>query len=199
MIKELPEPEFPLSEVLILSYSNIRRRLFRSLITILGIILGITFMSTLITNSVILSILSESQSVESYYWWLVAISLVVCFSGITNSMLMAVNERVKEIGVYKCIGGLDSHIVRLFLVEALLLGIIGGLLGALFGIFLSIIINLSKGPDVLFTVIGSNISVFGGIILFCLLLSVILTLAATYLPAKRASGLSPAEALRYEN
>lgn len=199
MIKELPEPEFPLSEVLILSYSNIRRRLFRSLITILGIILGITFMSTLITNSVILSILSESESVESYYWWLVAISLVVCFSGITNSMLMAVNERVKEIGVYKCIGGLDSHIVRLFLVEALLLGIIGGLLGALFGIFLSIIINLSKGPDVLFTVIGSNISVFGGIILFCLLLSVILTLAATYLPAKRASGLSPAEALRYEN
>lgn len=200
MSLDLPEPEFALSEVFYLSYMNIRKRFFRSMITALGIILGIAFMTALLTNSLLLGWLQAESSVEAYQFWLVGISLVVCFGGISNSMLMAVNERVKEIGVYKCIGGLDSHIVRLFIVEALLLGIIGGIIGCFFGIGMGIAINLGRTSlDEIITVMTSNLSTIGLLIGVSLLISIVLTVLATFIPARRAANLSPAEALRYEN
>ena len=56
-------------------------------------------------------------------------SLLVCFVGITNSMLMSVTERYKEIGTLKCLGALDNFIVKLFLIESGLLGFFGSLGG----------------------------------------------------------------------
>lgn len=200
MSLDLPEPKFPISDVFHLSYSNIRRRFFRSVITALGIILGIAFMAALLTSSLILGLMQEESGVEAYQFWLVGISLIVCFGGITNSMLMAVNERVKEIGVYKCIGGLDNHIIRLFLVEAFLLGLLGGSIGGIVGIIMGIAINFNRFPlNEMFPVLSANaiqiLALFG----FCLLISVVLTALATFIPARRAANLSPAEALRYEN
>ena len=200
MSLDLPEPEFSLSEVFYLSYSNIKRRFFRSVITALGIILGIAFMAALLTNSLILDWLQTEAGVEAYQYWLVGISLIVAFGGITNSMLMAVNERVKEIGVYKCIGGLDSHIVRLFIVEALLLGILGGFVGGIVGIAMGIGINLNRASvDELVVLLEANISSLLLLLSACMLIAIVLTALATYIPARRASKLSPAEALRYEN
>ncbi len=196
----LPEPHFPLSDVLYLSFSNIRRRFFRSVITALGIILGIAFMSALLTNSILLGLMRAETGVEAYQYWLVGISLIVCFGGITNSMLMAVNERVKEIGVYKCIGGLDSHIVRLFIAEALMLGLLGGTLGSIVGISMGIAINLNRFSfDDLYPALMNNLAVLVLLFVFCLIISVVLTALATFIPARRAANLSPAEALRYEN
>ncbi len=200
MSLDLPDPEFPISDVFYLSFSNIRRRFFRSVITALGIILGIAFMAALLTSSLILGLMQEESGVEAYQYWLVGISLVVCFGGITNSMLMAVNERVKEIGVYKCIGGLDGHIVRLFIVEALLLGLLGGSIGGIVGIITGIVINLNRfSLNEMSPVLSANaiqiLTVFG----LCILISVVLTALATFIPARRAAKLSPAEALRYEN
>jgi ABC-type antimicrobial peptide transport system permease subunit len=196
---DLPEPSFPLSEVILLSFSNIRRRFFRSIITALGIILGIAFMTSLIMNSIIIGLLEEGATVEAYQWWLVGISLVVAFGGITNSMLMAVNERIKEIGVYKCIGGLDKHIIRLFLVEALLLGILGGSLGAIIGIGTGTLVNYAQNPEAVGAIISSNVSLVTILFIFSLIVSILLTVLATYIPANRAAKLTPADALRYEN
>jgi len=197
---DLPEPDFTFSEMLFLSISNIKRRFMRSLITALGIILGIAFMAALLTSSLILGFMQAESGVEAYQFWLVGISLIVCFGGITNSMLMAVNERVKEIGVYKCIGGLDSHIVRLFIVEALLLGILGGGLGGVIGIIMGFVINLNRlSFDEILIIVQTNIGIFLMMFSFCLVVSMALTALATYIPARRAANLSPAEALRYEN
>jgi len=200
MSLDLPEPDFTIGEMLFLSFSNIRRRFFRSVITALGIILGIAFMVALLTSSFVLREMQAETGVEAYQFWLVGISLVVCFGGITNSMLMAVNERVKEIGVYKCIGGLDSHIVRLFIIEALLLGILGGSLGGLIGILFGIVINLNRfSIEEISLLIQDNILFFVILLVASVLVSMILSALATYVPARRAAGLSPAEALRYEN
>lgn len=199
MSLDLPKPEFPFSDVLYLSFSNIRRRFFRSIITALGVILGIAFMAALLTNSLTLGLMEEEAGIEAYQYWLVGISLVVCFGGITNSMLMAVNERIKEIGVYKCIGGLDTHIVRLFIVEALLLGILGGSIGGIVGIGTGIAINLNRFTwDQISSVLLANSLSLVLLFSFCLGISLILTALATYIPARRAANLSPAEALRYE-
>lgn len=66
-----------------------------------------------------------------------AIALVVAALGISNAMLAAVRERTREIGVMKAIGGRDRDIRRIFLVEAGVLGFVGGVLGAITGWFIA--------------------------------------------------------------
>merc|ERR1712098_155893 len=65
--------------------------------------------------------------------WLIIMSLIVCVVGITNSMLMSVTERFREIGTMKCLGALDHFVVILFLLESGFQGFAGALVGALIG------------------------------------------------------------------
>ena len=62
------------------------------------------------------------------------LSLLVCTVGIINAQLMSVTERFREIGIMKCLGALDRMILRLFLLEALALGLLGAGAGALLGL-----------------------------------------------------------------
>ena len=118
-------------------------------------------------------------------------SLLVSFVGITNSMLMSVTERYKEIGTMKCLGALDNFIVRLFLLESGILGGLGSLVGALIG---SLFILLT------------NIGVWGNLdwgklllsILGCVTVGSILSIIAAVGPAIRASRMPPADAMRSE-
>ncbi len=128
--------------------------------------------------------------------WLVVMSLLVCTVGITNSMLMAVTERFKEIGTMKCLGALDSFVVILFLIESGLLGICASVMGWVVG-FGSIVLmaGITRGWDMV-----TAMSAVG--ILQTFLISVgagmLLTILATIAPAKRAAGMPAAMALRSE-
>ncbi len=139
----------------------------------------------------------ERQAQGSKRIWLVVMSLLVCGVGITNAMLMSVTERFQEIGTMKCLGALDSFIVRLFLIEALALGILGSVLGmllghlAMLGIFairegsLSVAAKMDWGQMLTY-------------LLLCVLIGTVITLISAIAPAVRAARMRPAVALRSE-
>jgi putative ABC transport system permease protein len=126
------------------------------------------------------------------------IALIVGAVGIITTLYTSVNERIKEIGTMKAIGAQSSNILSLFLVEALLIGIMGGTLGVVVGI----IAGYGLGSS-LFSFMPRGGSSITPIYLLddlvkVWLLSVGLSIAAGILPAWKASQLSPLIALRRE-
>ena len=120
-----------------------------------------------------------------------AISLVVGGIGILNIMLVSVTERTREIGLRKALGAQPRTILQQFLIEAVVLTVIGGVLGVLLSI------------AVLWTVVAlvPFLDVFvidPWIIALALFVSVATGVAFGVWPARRAAALSPIEALRYE-
>lgn len=126
---------------------------------------------------------------------LASIALLVGGIGIMNTMYMSINERTQEIGVLKAIGASKRQIRLLFLIEAGLIGLIGGIIGILIGIGISeaVVFAASEYSPVAIAR-GYSISLIAGSLMF----STLLGLISGYLPSRRASNLDPADALRYE-
>lgn len=118
-----------------------------------------------------------------------AISLLVGGIGVMNIMLVSVTERTREIGTRKAIGATTSHILVQFLLEAVILSLIGGIIGMAFGIGVAEIV----GAIVNVVPILSPMVVIGAI-----LFSTIVGIFFGIYPARKAAKLSPIDALRYE-
>lgn len=125
-----------------------------------------------------------------------AISLVVGGIGIMNMMLTNVTERIREIGLRKALGAHGRDIVRQFLLEAVVLTVIGGLVGivlgyagswALAGLVSMAQPTMSFAPIISFSSVALAVGV-----------SVFIGIAFGYYPARRAAKLDPIEALRYQ-
>lgn len=117
------------------------------------------------------------------------ITLIGASIGLMNIMLVSVTERTREIGIRKAIGANPAVIRKQFLIEAVMICLMGGAFGIFLGIALGNLISLGMG--------GSFIIpwewIFGGFAV-CVLVGIV----SGYYPAKKASKLDPVEALRYE-
>lgn len=122
------------------------------------------------------------------------ISLIVGGVGVMNVMLIAVNQRINEVGLRKAVGAKNSDVMVQFLIESATISFVGGVWGIIFGIAVSylasVIIN-SLGYDWKFII--SPIS-----ILVAVSVSVLIGIFFGLYPARKASKISPMEALRYE-
>jgi len=118
-----------------------------------------------------------------------AISLLVGGIGIMNIMLVSVTERTREIGLRKAIGANDYDIMIQFLIEAVLMSLLGGIGGIMLGSGISILISFFAGWTI-------KISSFS--IILATTFSLVIGIAFGLWPARQASRLDPIEALRYE-
>lgn len=118
-----------------------------------------------------------------------AISLLVGGIGIMNIMLVTVTERTREIGLRKALGAKKKLIITQFLIEAILLTVVGGVIGMVLGISVSYI--LSRFINIAFTISPTSILLAIGV-------SGAIGILFGWYPAKKASDLQPIEALRYE-
>jgi len=129
-----------------------------------------------------------------------SLALVVASLGIVNTLVMAILERRREIGVLKALGASDRDVQRLFFAEAMAMGFLGGLVGVAIGWLISRVINLGTGIYLTRRQLPTiNVAaVHWWMVLAAIGLSVVVSLAAGIYPASRAAKLNPVEALRYE-
>ncbi|MDD5721119.1 MAG: ABC transporter permease [Candidatus Pacebacteria bacterium] len=138
-------------------------------------------------------ILSSASSITSTLTYLLAaigcISLLVGGIGIMNMMLTTVTERTKEIGLRKAIGARKNDISTQFLAEAVALTLVGGIIGIALGWLISFVVNLTG-------LVATSVSLVSVLIAFGV--SALIGIIFGYYPARRAAGLNPIDALRYE-
>ncbi|MCX6951327.1 MAG: FtsX-like permease family protein, partial [Verrucomicrobia bacterium] len=117
------------------------------------------------------------------------VSLVVGGIGVMNIMLVSVTERTREIGIRLAIGAHDGDVLLQFLIEAILLSLLGGVLGILCGIGASELFSRYFG----FPTLVSPTSV-----VLAVAVSTVIGIFFGYYPARKAAQMDPIDALRYE-
>jgi len=130
-----------------------------------------------------------SETLTSLLAAIAGVSLIVGGIGIMNIMLVSVSERTKEIGLRKAIGATSRAVLLQFLIEAVIVSVVGGVLGIIGGAASSLILSKVSGWAV-------YISPFSVALAFGFSAGVGIVFG--FWPAKKASLLSPIEALRYE-
>lgn len=128
---------------------------------------------------------------------LLGLSALVCVIGIGNAMLMSVTERFGEIATMKCLGARSDSILRMYLAEALLLGMVGATLGAALGLLLAVLATWAATGSLLALALPFSGSLAVAV-LAAAAAGVGLSAVAAVLPSLLAARLSPMEALRVE-
>ena len=202
-----------------IAFQSIRVRFFRSLVTTMSLVLAVAFLCYIRTCNDFAQGMLVDGEVESYQIlvkagydvvvgdssiatsakqrWIVILSLMVCIVGIINAQLMSVTERFREIGTMKCLGALDRFIVRLFVLEALMQGVVGSVVGSLLGLLAAAVSSaLTLGIGVFSTILWPLIG-------YSILLSIVtgtgLSFIGVIYPAIIAARMQPVEAMRLEH
>jgi putative ABC transport system permease protein len=153
------------------------------------------------------SLLDASRNLQRFFAILDAflgifgsLALIVASLGIVNTLVMAILERRREIGIMKAIGASDGDVRGLFFAEAATMGVLGGMLGVFIGWLIGRIINI--GTNVYLTRQSLPTETFWAVpwwlVASAIGFGLIVSLVSGLYPAARAAKLNPVEALRYE-
>ena len=209
----------PFAKSVEIAYKSLKVRFFRSLITTVSLLLAVSFLCFIrVSNDVTNGLLATGDPVvrqsliRSGYdigpadsrvesspkqRWIIMLSLLVCVVGIVNAQLMAVTERFREIGTMKCLGALDRFVLRLFILEAGMQGLVGACAGAICGALFALLSGLMRfgwtaWAQVSWPGVGMSILIATGV-------GCVLSLLGVLYPALLASRMQPVEAMRAEH
>ena len=163
--------------------------------------------STSTSSSFLETMQSTVQTITIALGAIGAVSLLVAAIGITNTMIMAIHERKKEIGVMKVIGATIKDIKRLFLLEAAVIGLLGGIFGVGISYLASIVLSSSLFSSVatgngmrnpMSSMTTMNIMMPSWLIIAGLVFTTLVGIVSGYIPAKQAMKSSALEAIRTE-
>ena len=140
-------------------------------------------------NSIMETMEETTGTLTLFLGAVAAISLVVGGIGIMNIMLVSVTERTREIGVRKALGATYSVIVTQFLIEAVVISLMGGIIGIILGIGSSKLIGMASGMSTVISV---------PTIVMSFAFSMVIGLIFGIYPARKAAKLNPIDALHYE-
>ncbi len=198
--------QLPLSEAFRISWRYVTIRLGRSMITASTIFLSVAFLMAVFT--MVAAAKASGQELDpptiARYTWLVTMGFIICGVGIVNALLMSVTERFREIGTMKCLGALDSFIVRMFLIESGLMGLFASITGGLAGMVIMLAWSVFRASFSILGKVDWGWSGSGGgygllaYYLLSIVLGMILSVIAAIIPAWRAASLQAADALRTE-
>ena len=214
--REIPEQTpVPWAVALLVSWSSLRRRFLRSLVTMVGVVLAIAFLTYMqVTNSITHALVAANdnelnvllqragidifapQTTDRMMVLLITLSLLACLVGIINAMIMSVSERIKEIGTLKCLGALDSFIVKTYFIESSLQGVIGTFIGMAVGLVVAFLISyITYAGHVAAHMPGGEVV---RALLISLVMGTLLSIVASIGPAYMAARKQPVDAMRVE-
>ncbi len=208
----------PFAKSVTISLKSLQVRFFRSLLTVMTLVLAVAFLGFTLSGGSIaqgvldsgiealrLAVIKAGFDINPITGvigstakdrWIILLSLLVCTVGIVNAQLMAVTERFREIGTMKCLGALDSFVLRLFLLEAGFQGLAGSLAGSLLGGLVALVMGLIRFGT---AAIGHlPVADFCISLLTATGVGLGLSLAGVLYPAILAARMQPVDAMRSE-
>ncbi len=150
--------------------------------------------TVLVTGTILKSIDDIFNSISLFLVGIGSISLLVAGVSILNVMLMSTMERTKEIGIMKAVGASRNEILKMFMLEALFLGVVASLIGGVLSFGGGFVVNILILKDASYLFAPSSILYIVAGVVF----GIVTSLAGGMYPAWKASNMRPLDALRYE-